>query len=69
MRDDSAVPNEPIGAFTVAEFCQTYRVGRNTFYGELKAERLSARKVGKKTLVLKAEAERWAQALPKLGSL
>lgn len=57
---------EPVGALTVNEFCETYRIGRNTFYNELKAGRLEARKAGKKTLILKAEAERWANALPKL---
>jgi hypothetical protein len=35
-------------------------------YDELKAGRIEARKAGKRTLILKSEAERWAHALPTL---
>jgi hypothetical protein len=34
---DSTITTEPAGALTVNEFCETYRVGRNLFYNELKA--------------------------------
>ena len=53
-------------AFTVDEFCNAYRICKATFYVQLKAGRIAARKAGKKTLILKAEAERWANALPEL---
>jgi hypothetical protein len=43
-----------------------YSVGRSLFYEELKAGRIEARKAGKRTLILKSVAERWARALPKL---
>ena len=66
MSENMTMATEPAGALTVNEFCETYRVGRNTFYNELKAGRLEARKAGKKTLILKTEAARWANALPKL---
>jgi len=62
--EDMASVNEPMGALTVNEFCKTYRIGRNTFYNELKTGRLSAKKAGKKTLVLKSEAQRWERSLP-----
>ena len=55
-------------AFTVDEFCNAYRICKATFYVQLKAGRISARKAGNKTLILKAEAERWANALLELNS-
>ena len=54
------------GALTVSEFCETYSIGRTFLYEQLKAGRLSAVKAGKKTLILRDEAERWARSLPKL---
>ena len=59
--------NGIFGALTVAEFCAAYRISRSTFYAEVKAGRLFARKIGNKTIILKSEAERWALSLPKLG--
>ena len=65
MSDASNGP-ETGGALTVAEFCDTYSVGRSLFYEELKAGRIEACKAGKRTLILKDKAERWVKALPKL---
>lgn len=62
MMEDDAL----IGAVTISEFCKTYNIGRTFLYEEIKAGRLSARKAGTKTLILKSEAARWARALPKL---
>lgn len=46
-------------AMTVAEFCKTFSVGKSLFYEEVKAGRLSVRKVGGRTLVPLAEARAW----------
>lgn len=54
------------GAFTINQFCEHYGVGRTFFYEQVSSGRLAARKAGAKTLILRAEAERWASALPKL---
>ena len=54
------------GALTIAEFCVEHRVGRTFTYAEIKAGRLSARKAGAKTLILKSEAARWSNSLPRL---
>jgi len=36
--DLTATVDAPMmGALTVNEFCETYRIGRNTFYNKLKA--------------------------------
>jgi excisionase family DNA binding protein len=60
--------DELSGALTVSEFCETFNVGRTFLYQEIKTGRLSARKAGTKTLILKSEAARWARALPRLDT-
>ena len=44
-------------AFDVKIFCRRYSVGRTTAYGEMKAGRLRARKVGKRTIITEDDAE------------
>ena len=41
-------------AMSVAEFCQRYRIGRSMVYLENKAGRLTFRKVGTRTLIMRA---------------
>lgn len=53
-------------AYAVSEFCDRYGICRDTFYSEVKRGRLRALKLGKKTLVLKSDAESWAKSLPAL---
>jgi hypothetical protein len=53
-------------AFTVNDFCRKFRIGRDKFYDEVRDRRLRARKVGKKTVVLKSDAETWTASLPSL---
>lgn len=52
------------GAFDVNGFCAWAGIGRTTFYKEVNEGRLSIRKLGKKTVVVRTEAERWLNALP-----
>jgi hypothetical protein len=51
-------------AFTVKSFCETFGIGRSLAYVEMAAGRLRARKVGNRTLILRADAEQWADSLP-----
>jgi hypothetical protein len=53
-------------AFAVREFCARYGICRQTFYDELKRGRIKAKKLGKKTVILRADAEAWATSLPAL---
>lgn len=53
-------------AFAVREFCARYGICRQTFYDEIRRGRLRALKLGKKTVVLRADAEAWAASLPAL---
>jgi hypothetical protein len=56
-------------AFAVREFCARYGICRQRFYDEIKRGRLRALKLGKKTIVLKVDAESWAKSLPELGTI
>ena len=68
-------------AFAVSEFCDRYGICRETFYqevrrGRLRARasaeraaaqrRLRARKLGMKTIVLRADADAWVATMPAL---
>ena len=52
-------------AFTVNEFLTWARISRAKFYEQVKDGRIPIRKLGKKTLVLKSDAERWLNDLPR----
>ncbi|RZJ17649.1 MAG: DNA-binding protein [Brevundimonas sp.] len=51
-------------ALTVKQFCTQFSISRTTFYEEVKARRLEVRKIGHKSIVLTAEAQRWLASLP-----
>jgi excisionase family DNA binding protein len=53
-------------AFAVREFCARYGICRQTFYDEVHRGRLRAVKLGKKTLVLRADADAWVATMPAL---
>jgi excisionase family DNA binding protein len=53
-------------AFSVAEACVISGVGRTNFYQALKDGEVTARKRGKRTLVLASELQRWLNSLPQL---
>lgn len=51
-------------AFDISEFCKAFGVGRSFVYEELAAGRLKAKKIGRKNLITKADAEEWLASLP-----
>lgn len=51
-------------AYTIKAFCAAYQIGSTKAYEEIKSGRLTARKLGKRTLILAADAEAWSAALP-----
>ncbi|QIJ39592.1 helix-turn-helix domain-containing protein [Rhizobium ruizarguesonis] len=60
---------EARGALSVGEAIDYLNVGRTKIYAEMQSGRLPYRKIGRKTLILKAEADAYLQALPTgLGS-
>jgi len=51
-------------AFTVDEFIKWSRIGRTKVYQLINDGNLKSRKVGRKTLILRSDAEAWLNALP-----
>jgi len=69
LKIENSAGEPPIGALTVSGFCKLYNVGRTLAYSEIKAGRLTARKIGaKRTVILRSEADRWANSLPTVGA-
>jgi hypothetical protein len=56
------------GAFTLDEFCARYGLSRSGAYREINAERLAAKKRGARTMIDRAEANRWFEGLPRFES-
>ena len=61
MSDNSAA------AYTVAECLVRLKLGRDKLYREIKAGRLRARKVGRKTLILDSDIMEYLRGLPTIG--
>lgn len=54
----------PVEAYTVNRFCSAFSVGRTYVYEQIKLKRLRAVKRGARTMILRHDAEAWANALP-----
>ncbi|MEP6343795.1 MAG: helix-turn-helix domain-containing protein [Maricaulaceae bacterium] len=54
------------GAFTVEEFLAWARISRTKLYEEIKENRIKPRKLGRKTLILRTDAEAWLNNLPEI---
>jgi excisionase family DNA binding protein len=52
--------------FSVAEAAKKAGVGRSTIYEELASGRLRARKLGRRTIILKSDHQEWLASLPTL---
>jgi predicted nucleic acid-binding protein len=50
----------------VNEFCNIHRICRDRFYAEVRAGKLRARKVGRKTIVTPEDEDAWVANLPVL---
>lgn len=55
-------------AYTVEEFCTLYGIGRSFAYEEMKAGHLRIRKAGRRTLILRVDAEAWLSSLPEASA-
>jgi len=51
-------------ALSVDSFCELYAIRRNLAYDEMKAGRLEFRKVGRRTVIRKVDADKWLDNLP-----
>lgn len=50
--------------FTVSDFVARFRVSRTATYRLFASGDLQARKVGRRTMITRADAERWLASLP-----
>jgi excisionase family DNA binding protein len=50
-------------AFAIVDFCRRYGVSRSKAYDEIRSGRLTAVKVGRRTLIKDDDAERWLASL------
>ncbi len=64
---DFAQSNPIPGAYDVDGICDAYKISRSQFYLELKAGRIRAFKVGKRTLVSYEAAQEWQRQLEAEG--
>ena len=51
-------------AFSVVEVARRASVGRTAVFSEIRAGRLIARKLGRRTIILASDMQRWLHALP-----
>jgi excisionase family DNA binding protein len=51
--------------FSVDEFRERYGVGKTTIYEEIRAGRLMAMKVGRRTIITEEDGQNWLRSLPK----
>jgi excisionase family DNA binding protein len=58
---------QPSGFMTVRQFLETYPIGRTTLYRLAAAGQIPIVKIGRASRIQRADAERWAASLPKLG--
>ena len=56
------------GALSIDGFCKLYGLGRTFAYEQIKSGKLRAVKCGNRTLILRADAEQWARALPEAAT-
>jgi excisionase family DNA binding protein len=55
--------NQPL-AYTIAEACAAARTGRTSIYEAIKSGQLTARKRGRRTIILCDDLRGWLDSLP-----
>ena len=63
---DSQNLADDLDLMPVQVFCRRNGIGRTSFYAEVQAKRLKARKVRGRTVVAKEDAAAWRASLPTL---
>jgi hypothetical protein len=53
-------------SYSLSEFARQHNIGLTTVRGEIKAGRLAARKVGRRTIITTEDATAWRDRLPKV---
>jgi excisionase family DNA binding protein len=55
-------------AYTITEACSVARAGRTAIYEAIREGALTARKRGRKTLILAEDLRRWVETLPAIAA-
>lgn len=55
---------EQLGAFSIKQFCEWSGIGRSKVYDLLATKKLSAKKIGRRTVITREAAENWLKTLP-----
>lgn len=56
------------GAYSVPDFCAAYGVKKTLVYDFIAQKKLRAVHAGRRTLILKRDAQAWANGLPAVGA-
>jgi hypothetical protein len=54
-------------AYSIRQLAKECDIGRSRIYEEISAQRLLARKIGRRTIIRRSDAIRWLRSLPILG--
>jgi hypothetical protein len=54
--------------YSLGEFARQNDIGLSTVRGEIRAGRLAARKIGRRTIIAAEDARAWQEQLPKVQS-
>jgi hypothetical protein len=65
---DSHVHEIGFGAMSVPEFARFARIGESSAWKAIRERRLAARKLGRRTVILKEDAETYLRDLPRVGA-
>jgi hypothetical protein len=57
---------EQLDAYSLVNFASRHGISRSKLYGEIKAGRLTARKIGDRTIILAEDGKAWREGLPKV---
>jgi hypothetical protein len=52
-------------AYSLVNFASRHGISRSKVYGEIRAGRLTARKIGDRTIILAEDGKAWRENLPK----
>lgn len=53
---------------TVTEACNASRTGRTALYEAIKSGKLTARKRGRRTMILTSDLRQWIESFPAIGA-
>jgi hypothetical protein len=61
---DTATSEIGFGAMSVPEFARFARIGQSSAWKAIRNQQLAARKIGRRTVILKQDAEQFLNGLP-----